>query len=641
MPDNKKRVGKVRPPEDSAKGKKRKEEEEKVKDNKPQEKPEEEKPKKKEDPYDLKPRTSKAPEIYQNDKASEKAFTFYFDDFYMKDHTTVKLYWKPPKSLQDLTGSYGDTHFGVMKGFIKTDLAIQVQNSWGNMSTFAQSFFSGVGFNIDQLIGSGQDVFLKTTDALKKYAGIDASNDKLNDMANAKLVHFTDYVKKFQGTDVNFPNNVDVMFVSDSFGHDPRKDARKLLKFIMGGLSEDSEVASPLEVQDRFPEREAELEKEKQEQKFSEESRSFKHGFWRGVGYNISHGAGVAWDLTGGAAWDWFVGTDAVNASAEYISEKVDKAVDLFKKSYAFITSPGHYEYSTDFEFKNPFLSLPGTLTMIIGDTGKKLENSGSKSGIIIRNLLVDSAEITVSKTVTQAGYPLYVNVSLALSPTAFFSAGNLDVMLGGDGKWDKFGEVEKDAGDNKINGEEEKIARAYYGSGELPHELKNEMTRIYNIILEIEKLTLGVYTDKFKGKEGPNGEFHLDKYSGAVISGIQPNLGMYLDKGTGIIDWKNNKEATNDISAENMSNNLSSLRHYDSNVGMYHACVPKLKKINCGNGSSVDVIQESGQGTVYDIMMYYRHKFSELEPRYQEANKKMEEALKYAKEKKEANSYV
>ena len=49
----------------------------------------------------------------------------------------------------------------------------------------------------------------------------------------------------------------------------------------------------------------------------------------------------------------------------------------------------------------------------------------------------------------------------------------------------------------------------------------------------------------------------------------------MYLDKGTGIIDWKNNKEATNDISAENMSNNLSSLRHYDSNVGMYMPVFP------------------------------------------------------------------
>lgn len=628
MPDNKKRVGKVRPPEDSVKGNQKKEEEKAKAENKPVEKPEEKK--KPEDKYEVKPRPSKAPDIYKNDKDSEKAFTFYFDDFYMKDHTTVKLYWKPPKSLQDLTGSYGDTHFGVMKGFIKTDLAIQVQNSWGNMSTFAQSFFSGLGFNMDYVIGNGQEVYLKTTDALNKYTGINASTDKLNDMANSKLVHFTDYVKKFQGTDVNFPNNVDVMFVSDSYGHDPRKDARKLLKFIMGGFSEDAEVRSPIELAD---EKARNDEEARRKAEFIQEEANRQ---W------VNGASGRAIQLvkdTYNYVTD--AGAKMVTSAFNSASEAAEKGVDLFKKSYAFITSPGHYEYSTDFEFRNPFLSLPGTLTMIIGDTGGRMENSGSKSGIIIRNLLVDSAEITVSKSITQAGFPLYVNVSLALSPTAFFSAGNLDVMLGGDGKWDKFGEVEKDAGDDKLNGEEEKIARSYYGSGQLPHELKNEMTRIYNIILEIEKLTISVYTDKFKGKEGPNGEFHLDKYSGAVISGIQPNLGMYLDKGTGIIDWKNNKEATNDISAENMSNNLSPLRHYDSNIGMYHTCVPKLRKINCGNGSSVDVIQESGQGTVYDIMMYYRHKFSELEPRYQEANKKMEEALKYAKEKKEANSYV
>jgi len=39
--------------------------------------------------------------------------------------------------------------------------------------------------------------------------------------------------------------------------------------------------------------------------------------------------------------------------------------------------------------------------------------------------------------------------------------------------------------------------------------------------------------------------------------------------------------------------------------------------------------------------MLYYRRKYDELTPRYQEANKKMEEALKYAKDKQESNSYV
>lgn len=625
MPDNKKRVGKVRPPEDSVKGNQKKEEEKAKAENKPVEKPEEKK--KPEDKYEVKPRASKAPDIYKNDKASEKSFSFYFDDFYMKDHTTVKLYWKPPKSLQDLTGSYGDTHFGVMKGFIKTDLAIQVQNSWGNMSTFAQSFFSGLGFNMDYWVNSGQDAYLKTTDSLKKYAGVDASIDSLNEMANAKLVHFTDYVKKFQGTDVNFPNNVDVMFVSDSYGHDPRKDARKLLKFIMGGFSDDADVRDPIELVNEKANNEEEARR--QAELIQEEMNR------RGVNGYLKQGYQLFEDKVS-------IGVNyAATKFKETASDAMRKGADLFKKSYAFITSPGHYEYSTDFEFRNPFLSLPGTLTMIIGDTGGKMENSGSKSGIIIRNLLVDSAEITVSKSITKAGFPLYVNVSLALSPTAFFSAGNLDVMLGGDGKWDRFGDVEKDAGKDKMNGEEEQIAKAYYGSGELPHELKNEMKRIYNIILEIEKLAVSVYTDKFKGKEGPNGEFHLDKYSCAVVSGIQPNLGTFLDKGTGIIDQRNDKETTNDTKAENISNALAPLRHYDSNVGMYHTCVPRLRKINCGNGNSVDVIQESGQGNVYDIMLYYRRKYAELTPRYQEANKKMEEALKYAKDKKEGNSYV
>ena len=625
MPDNKKKVGKVRPPEDSAKGTKKKKEEKAKAENKPVEKPEEKK--KPEDKYEVKPRASKAPDIYKNDKASEKSFSFYFDDFYMKDHTTVKLYWKPPKSLQDLTGSYGDTHFGVMKGFIKTDLAIQVQNSWGNMSTFAQSFFSGLGFNMDYWVNSGQDAYLKTTDSLKKYAGVDASIDSLNEMANAKLVHFTDYVKKFQGTDVNFPNNVDVMFVSDSYGHDPRKDVRKLLKFIMGGFSDDADVRDPIELVNEKANNEEEARR--QAELIQEEMNR------RGVNGYLKQGYQLFEDKVS-------IGVNyAATKFKETAFDAMRKGADLFKKSYAFITSPGHYEYSTDFEFRNPFLSLPGTLTMIIGDTGGKMENSGSKSGIIIRNLLVDSAEITVSKSITKAGFPLYVNVSLALSPTAFFSAGNLDVMLGGDGKWDRFGDVEKDAGKDKMNGEEEQIAKAYYGSGELPHELKNEMKRIYNIILEIEKLAISVFTDKFKGKEGPNGEFHLDKYSCAVVSGIQPNLGTFLDKGTGIIDQRNDKETTNDTKAENISNALSPLRHYDSNVGMYHTCVPRLRKINCGNGNSVDVIQESGQGNVYDIMLYYRRKYAELTPRYQEANKKMEEALKYAKDKKEGNSYV
>jgi hypothetical protein len=605
MPD-KKKVGKVRPPEDSAKGNKKKKKEKEKAENKPEKKPEE---KKVEDKYEVKPRKSKAPDIYKNDKASEKSFSFYFDDFYKKDHTTVKLYWKPPKSLQDLTGSYGETHFGVMKGFIKTDLAIQVQNSWGNMSTFAQSFFGSLGFNVDSWIGTGQEVILKTTDALNKHTSLNATSDRVNEYANAKLVHFTDYVKKFQGTDVNFPNNVDVMFISDSYGHDPRKDARKLLKFIMGGFSEGAEVRDPIELTETVPGTEKSKEDLAQEEKNRQESFVQK-------GVNL---------FKDGLA----TGADIVFGS------------EVFKKSYAFITSPGHYEYSTDFEFRNPFLSLPGTLTMIIGDTGGRLENSGSKSGVIIRNLLVDSAEITVSKSITQAGYPLYVNVSLALSPTAFFSAGNLDVMLGGDGKWDRFGDIEKDSGDNKLNGEEEKIARAHYGDGQLPHEIKNEMKRVYNIILEIEKLSVSTYVDKFKGKEGPNGEFYLDKYSCAVVSGLQPNLGHFLDKGTGVIDQKNNKEATNDTSAENLSNQLSSNRHYDSNIAMYHACVPRLRKINCGNGNSVDVIQESGQGSVYDIMMHYRRIYSELEPKYKEANQKMEDSLKYAKEKQEGNSYV
>ena len=637
MPDNKKRVGKVRPPEDSVKGNQKKEEEKAKTENKPVEKPEEKK--KPEDKYEVKPRTSKAPDIYKNDKASEKSFSFYFDDFYMKDHTTVKLYWKPPKSLQDLTGSYGDTHFGVMKGFIKTDLAIQVQNSWGNMSTFTQGFLqSSLGLDVGQWIGTGQDFMLRGNDALKKFTGIDALNDSFTEMANSKLVHFTDYVKKFQGTDVNFPNNVDVMFVSDSYGHDPRKDARKLLKFIMGGFSEDADVKDPIELADQKAANEEDARR-RAELVQEEMNRSGNLGTGRQV---LQYGEDFidwAFDKTKNATVHVAkrLGTGIGEASAAV----KDKIVDIFKKSYAFITSPGHYEYSTDFEFRNPFLSLPGTLTMIIGDTGGKMENSGSKSGIIIRNLLVDSAEITVSKSITQAGFPLYVNVSLALSPTAFFSAGNLDVMLGGDGKWDRFGDVEKDAGDDKLNGEEEKIARAYYGSGELPHELKNEMKRIYNILLEIEKLSVSVYTDKFKGKQGPNGDFYLDKYSCAVISGINPHFGMFLDKGTGIIDKRNDKESTNDSAADVISNGLTPFRHYDSNIGMYHACVPKLRKINCGNGNSVDVIQESGQGNVYDIMMYYRRKYEELNPRYQEANKKMEEALKYAKDKKEGNSYV
>ena len=142
-------------------------------------------------------------------KAKKDKAMFYYDNFMMKEHTTVKLLWMPPKNLPSNQNKRGGIYHQVLKGFIKTDMAIQIQNSWGNMSTFLSSFLAGSIGDVESIINSGQDFLLKANDLAKTF-GFDTSgyfNGDVSSLANSKVVHFTDYVKKFQGTDVNFPNN--------------------------------------------------------------------------------------------------------------------------------------------------------------------------------------------------------------------------------------------------------------------------------------------------------------------------------------------------------------------------------------------------------------------------------------------------
>lgn len=507
-------------------------------------------------------------------KAKQETAMFYYDNFMMKEHTTVKLLWMPPKNLPSSQNKRGGIYHQVLKGFIKTDMAIQIQNSWGNMSTFLSSFLAGSIGDVESIINSGQDFLLKANDLAKTF-GFDTSgyfNGDVSSLANSKVVHFTDYVKKFQGTDVNFPNNVDVMFIADEMGKDPRVEARNMLKFIMGGISENSEVEVPPEAQQSTPQ--------------TEDSANNSSAQPEDKGWSINK----------------------------------EKAVGIFKSSYGFITSPGHYEYDTNFNFRDPFLSMPGTLTMVIGDAGNDLDGRVTRKGIVVRNLLVDSAEMTVSKTVTIEGYPLYVNVSLALSPTSFFSAANLDVMLGGDGNWENYSNLpESDyyKSDTQMRALEMYSSRT---SEVNPTAIKMEIEGVKALIKSIQEIGRSSFVRNFQGQKDGNGnKIYYAKVLGGIVSGrtmeSTPNFSLSYGK-----DYVFTTE-------------LPEVRNFlndPKNEQLFERVQDKLRNVQDGR----DVIAESGANRLHIILDFYRDKLSALEQRYVQAQKVMDECLEEAQYK-------
>lgn len=508
-------------------------------------------------------------------KAKQESATFYYDNFMMKEHTTVKLLWMPPKNLPSSQNKRGGIYHQVLKGFIKTDMAIQIQNSWGNMSTFLSSFLAGSIGDVESIINSGQDFLLKANDLAKTF-GFDTSgyfNGDVSSLANSKVVHFTDYVKKFQGTDVNFPNNVDVMFIADEMGKDPRVEARNMLKFIMGGISENSEVEVPPEAQSPTPEAE-----------------------------NSANNSSVQ------------------PADKGYVTLTKEKGIEIFKSSYGFITSPGHYEYDTNFNFRDPFLSMPGTLTMVIGDAGNDLDGRVTRKGIVVRNLLVDSAEMTVSKTITTEGFPLYVNVSLALSPTSFFSAANLDVMLGGDGNWENYSNLPES---DYYKSDTQMRALEMYNSrtSEVnPAAIQMEIKGVDALIQSIQEIGRTSFIRNFQGqKDGSGNKIYYATVLGGIVSGrtmeSTPNFSLSYGK-----DYVFTTE-------------LPEVRNFlndPKNEQLFERVQDKLRNVQDGR----DVIAESGANRLHLILDFYRAKLSALEQRYVQAQKVMDECLEEAQYK-------
>lgn len=511
-------------------------------------------------------------------KAKQESATFYYDNFMMKEHTTVKLLWMPPKTLQQSQNKKGGIYHQVLKGFIKTDMAIQIQNSWGNMSTFLSSFLAGSIGDVESIINSGQDFLLKANDLANTF-GFDTSgyfNGDVSSLANSKVVHFTDYVKKFQGTDVNFPNNVDVMFIADEMGKDPRVEARNMLKFIMGGISTDSEVEVPPESQPQTSQTE-----------------------------------------------------DSANNSSAQPAERgtltitKEKGIEIFKSSYGFITSPGHYEYDTNFNFRDPFLSMPGTLTMVIGDAGNDLDGRVTRKGIVVRNLLVDSAEMTVSKTVTIEGYPLYVNVSLALSPTSFFSAANLDVMLGGDGNWENYSNLPES---DYYKSDTQMRALEMYNSrtSEVnPAAIQMEIKKEDALIQRLQEIGRTSFIRNFQGQRDGNGnKIYYAIVLGSIVSGRElESIPLF----TSLYE----KDYTLRVETEQ----LPQLRNYMTdakNEQLFERIQDKLRNVEDGR----DVIAETGANRLHAILDFYRAKLETLRQRYVQAQKVMDECLEEAQYK-------
>lgn len=411
---------------------------------------------------------------------------FYYDDFMLKDHTTVKLVWTVPKEYGGARNEGG--RMEIMRGFIKSDLVIQINNAWGNLKSITDSFLTGsTGSGASEILNGMGDLLLKGNEILSGAINSTGSQtlSDLEKLANSKSFSFSDYIKRYQGTDMAFPNNIDVVFIADEEGKDPRIEARRLLKFIVGGL----------EVYNKTNQEEA-------------LNKSDKKGEWM-----------------------------------EFIKSIGNAGKEFFEKTNGILVPPGGYRYSTSHDYRNPNKFITGTLSLVIGRS-KEIRNSTEGtvkySDLVLRNLLVDSAEMVVSKTLTTSGYPLYVTVAIGLSPSSFYSAGNLHVLLGGNGEWDNF-DIEDIPTilDNDVQEDADREYHNRYPGRPLPNEKTLEQQQAEDVerqILLYGSASVNAFRRKYQGRDsqvflGKDGELYTIGMSSATIASNPEAFNIYKDQ--------------------------------------------------------------------------------------------------------------
>ena len=93
---------------------------------------------------------------------------------------------------------------------------------------------------------------------------------------------------------------------------------------------------------------------------------------------------------------------------------------------YGLIFPPGGFVYNPS--VINTSGNLKGTCTLVIGGS------TDIKKTLRIKNLLIDRADLVISKYTTIDDYPLYVTLTISLVPAVYFSGNTVSEILGGDG---------------------------------------------------------------------------------------------------------------------------------------------------------------------------------------------------------------
>ena len=498
---------------------------------------------------------------------------FYYDDFMLKDHTTVKLIWNVPKELaQNNEGG----RMEILRGFIKSDLVIQINNAWGNLKSLSDSFLAGsTGSSASDIINGMGDLVLKSRDAVNAvsnfFGGVGQKNlSELERLANSKAFSFADYIKRYQGTDMAFPNNIDVVFLADEEGKDPRIEARDLLKYIVGGM---------------------ETNQERVNKEISESSKSFVES----------------------------LGDLAVNIK--------NAAFEFYNKTNGILVPPGGYRYKTTHDYRNPFDFIEGTLSLVIGRSKENRnfeKNEVKHSDLVLRNLLVDSAEMVVSKTLTTSGYPLYVTVALGLSPSSFYSAGNLHVLLGGDGNWDRIDKSQiKNILDADVQEDVEREYRNQYPGRALPDERTPEDIQAEDtesLIRNIARASVADFRRKNSIRDaqvflGANGELYTIGMSSATIAS---NPGIYAT----YKDASQNEILMNYSLVQYNTPNSEAARKFKFHIDTDEELRKSFKDLTV-NGKKVDVIKEGDRELTNSEIL---SKYCKASANYRADNKKRHE---------------
>lgn len=498
---------------------------------------------------------------------------FYYDDFMLKDHTTVKLIWNVPKGIAE-TNEGGQME--ILRGFIKSDLVIQINNAWGNLKSLTDSFLMGAtGGDAASILNGIGDTALKVGELANKVSGLlggagQQSLSKLEELANTKAFSFADYIKRYQGTDMAFPNNIDVVFIADEEGKDPRIEARNLLKYIVGGMATETEE----------------------------------------VKKGIDEGSKSLVDSLGKLA------DDIKNA-----------AVEFYSKTNGILIPPGGYRYKTTHDYRNPFTFIEGTLSLVIGRSKENRnfeKNEVKHTDLVLRNLLVDSAEMVVSKTLTTSGHPLYVTVALGLSPSSFYSAGNLHVLLGGDGNWDRIDKSQiKNILDADVQEDVEREYRNQYPGRALPDERTPEDIQAEDtesLIRNIARASVADFRRKNSIRDaqvflGANGELYTIGMSSATIAS---NPGIYAT----YKDASQNEILMNYSLVQYNTPNSEAARKFKFHIDTDEELRKSFKDLTV-NGKKVDVIKEGDRELTNSEIL---SKYCKASANYRADNKKRHE---------------